>query len=255
MSPMSSTPARTVSSRPGASSVADPTVGFRRVAAAVALPLGILLHLVCNTIYAVVSTESGLSDTGPASETLAFFGRYPDAIAACSILVIAAGLALVAGLPAALRVLRPWSPRLALWAVVPMMAGYVCYAAVAATNFGALGIVAAGGGPSDPWAVAALEASSSPLLLPLFALFVVGNLAGTLLLGLAAILASRRAGAEVPWWAGALIMAWPVGHALNVFAGLGEWFAVAGGALELVGLSVLALRALATSDADWVLRG
>lgn len=96
----------------------------------------------------------------------------------------------------------------------------------------------------------AVEASQSAAALPFFLLFVVGNIVGTALLALAVIL-SRG----LPRWAGALILGWPVGHVLNVFGGLGEWFAVGGGALEIAGLSVLAVIALRTSDREWAARG
>ena len=236
-------------------SPADPTVGFRRMSAAIALPLGFAFQLACNTIYAIVSTESGLSDTGAASETLAFYARYPEAFSAASILAMFGVLAIVAGLPAALRVLRPVRPRLALWAVALMVGGYVSYFGIVATNFSTLALASSTGGAADPRAVAVLEASASPLLLPFFLLFVIGNLVGTLLLGLAALLGGRRAGGTAPRWAGALIIGWPVGHALNVFAGLGEWFAVAGGALEVAGLTALAVVAIRTTNASWASRG
>lgn len=235
--------------------VTDPTVGFRRVAAALALPLGFVLQLASNTIYAIVSSESGLSDTGAAAETLEFYARYPDAFRAASLLAMVGVLVIVSGLPAAVRVLRPWKPRLALWAVVLMTAGYICYFGIVATNFGTLALAETDGGPHDPRAVSVLEASGSPLLMPFFLLFVIGNIVGTALLALAVVLASRRSDAPVRAWAGFAVLGWPVGHILNVFVGLGEWFAVAGGALEVVGLCALTAVALRTTNALWAARG
>lgn len=228
----------------------DPTVRFRRIAGAVALPLGLAFQLASNTIYAVVSTESGMSDTGSGAEALAFYARYPDALTAATLLAATGVLVMIPGLLAGLRVIRPYRPRLALWSVALMVAGYVCY----------LGLVL---GSVDAQALAPLAAAHPELALggvldaaqpgpawPFGLLFVVGNIIGTALLGLAVIL-SRG----LPWWAGALILGWPVGHVLNVFAGLGEWFAVGGGALEIAGLIVLALIALRTSDREWAAHG
>jgi hypothetical protein len=58
----------------------------------------------------------------------------------------------------------------------------------------------------------------------------------------------------LPWYAGVLIMGWTIGHLINIFGG-GEWFAVAGGALEIIGLVVVAVAALRTTDVAWAARG
>lgn len=226
-----------------------PTVGFRRVAGAIALPVAFVFQLPCNAIYAWVSTESGLSDTGGGAETLAFYGRYPSAFLTMTILALVGVLVMVPGLLAALRVLRPRKPRLALVAVTLMLAGYVSYFGIVMTNFGTLGLATYALAHPDVDAAAILEAQASPVQMPFFLLFVIGNLLGTFLLGLAVIL-SRT----VPWYAGVLIMGWTVGHIMNI-AGGGEWFAVVGGALEIVGLSIVAAVALRTRNAEWAARG
>ena len=231
----------------------DPTVGFRRVGGAIALPLAFVFQLACNAIYAVVSTESGLSDTEDAAQTLEFYGRYPSAFLAMTVLAMVGVLVMVPGLLAGLRVLRPVRPRLALWAVALMVTGYICYFGIVTTNFGTLGLAEQARLHPAAELTAAVDAGQSPVLIPFFLLFVAGNLVGTLLLGLAVILGAP--GARVPRVAGVLILGWPIGHALNVFAGLGEWFAVAGGALEIAGLSLLALSALRTSNSEWAARG
>lgn len=225
----------------------DPTVRFRRVFGAVALPLAFAFQLGCNAIYAWISTESGLSDTGTGAETLEFYGRYPSAILAMTLLALVGVLVMIPGLLAALRVLRPTKPRLSLVAVILMLAGYVSYFGIVMTNFGTLGLAQSALDPAA--AVAVLEGSQSPAQVPFFLLFVLGNLVGTLLLGLSVILARG-----LPWYAGALIMAWTVGHLVNILGG-GEWFAVAGGVLEIVGLGILAAVALRTTNAEWAARG
>lgn len=72
----------------------------------------------------------------------------------------------------------------------------------------------------------------------MFALFVVGNVAGTFLLGLA-LLRSHAVAA----WAAIAVMAWPVLHIIGVAAGT-EWFEVAGAALQAAGLAAAGVGVL-----------
>lgn len=228
----------------------EPTTRFRRVAGAIALPLAFILQLACNAIYAWVSTESGLSDTEGGSQAVELYGRYPAAFEAMTVLAMVGVLVMIPGLLAALRVLRPAKPRLALWAVVLMITGYVCYFGTVTTNFSALGLARYAASHPNVDAGAIQDAAQGfPALMVFFVLFVIGNLIGTLLLGLAVILSKT-----LPWYAGALIMCWTVGHIINITGG-GEWFAVAGGALEIVGLGIVAAAALRISDATWAARG
>lgn len=232
------------------SALADPTVGFRRRAGAVALPLAFAFQLACNAIYAWASTSSGLSDTGTAEETLRFYGLFPNALVASTVLAAVGVLVMIPGLLTALKVLRPAKPRLALWAVGLMIAGYACYLGIVLTNFdGAALAQVAQSHPDAPLAAVLDTAQSTPYFAPFFVLFVIGNLVGTLLLGLGVMLSGI-----LPRYAGALIMCWTVGHVINI-AGGGELFAVAGGALEIAGLTVVAAAAMRTSDAEWAARG
>ncbi len=64
--------------------------------------------------------------------------------------------------------------------------------------------------------------------------FVVGNLIGTFLLGLALFRAR-----VVPRWAAVLVLVWPVAHILG-----GPWGEVLGAAVEAVGLAVVGLTVL-----------
>lgn len=228
--------------------VEDPTVGFRRRISAVALPFAFLLQLACNTIYAWVSTTSGMTDTESATEALEMFAAFPGEALAATLLAMTGCMLALLGLPTALRVFRPVRPRMALWAVGLMMVGYLCYFGISFAGFDTIALAVGGvdagtaldNSPVDSWS------------LVFFLLFVIGNLFGTLLLGLTVLLAGHRVG--VPRWAGALIACWTVGHILNIVL-TNEWFAVAGGALQLVGLILLALAALRLTNHDWVLRG
>ncbi|GAA1934589.1 hypothetical protein GCM10009775_28150 [Microbacterium aoyamense] len=227
-----------------ATRLVDPTIGFRRRTTAVALPLAFALQAVTNTLYSL-SVGDGVGDTGSGDETLAFYAAHGGAMTVATIVSLIGSLLVVPGVLAALRVLRPTRPRLSLAAGILMIAGYIAYFGIVFTNYDTIALarftVDAG---------AALdERAAIPGAIVVFLLFVAGNLVGTLLLGLAVIL-SR----SLPWWAGALIIGWPVGHVVNLVVG-SEWFAVAGGALEVIGLCVVAVAALRLSNAEWAARG
>ncbi|GGI48559.1 hypothetical protein BCL57_003264 [Agromyces flavus] len=227
---------------------ADPTIGFRRRVAAIALPTAFAVHLATNSMYAWISTSSGLSDSASTAEMLKMFALFPTQTLVGTLLAQIGCLLAILGLPAALRVLRPAKPRLALWAVSLTLLAYVCYFGILFTNYDIVALAT-----SQVDAAAALAASPAQAWsAPFYLLFAVGNLAGTLLLGLAIILGGRRVG--VPWWAGLLVIGWTFGHVVNIVGG-GEWFAVAGGALEVAGLVLVASAVLRLSNAGWRSRG
>ena len=232
----------------GPDPVLDPTAGFRRRSAAIALPVAFVCQLVCNALYAGVSTSTGLSGTGSSADGLELAAAAPGILLAAVMFALVGSLLAVLGLPAALRLLRPARPRLALWAVALMVTGYISYFGISFANLDRIALATSG---VD--AAAALDASPAGTWgQPFYLLFAIGNLVGTLLLGLAVILAGRAVG--VPWWAGALIICWTIGHVINIIVG-NEWFAVAGGALEIVGLTFVAAAVWRSTNADWVARG
>lgn len=230
---------------------ADRTTGFRRVSAAIALPLAFVLQLVCNTIFAVIQTETGVIDAETATASLELEARYPGQFIAMAVFAVAGAMVAIPGLLGALRLLRPAVSVLALITVVMMVSGYLLYGAMVFGNFAEVNLAVAGvdagaaldNGLGTPWRIAA------------GIVFVLGNLVGTLLLAIAVMIASRRMrSVDVPWWVGLLIAGWPVGHLINIFGG-GEWFAVGGGVLEIIGLCFVAQAILRMTNADWVMRG
>ena len=228
--------------------VLDPTAGFRRRSAAIALPVAFVCQLVCNSLYAGASMSTGLSSTGSSADGLALAAAAPGVMLAAVMFALVGSLLAVLGLPAALRLLRPARPRLALWAVALMVTGYISYFGIGFANLDRIALATSG---VD--AAAALDASPAGTWgQPFYLLFAIGNLAGTLLLGLAVILGGRAVG--VPWWAGVLIICWTIGHLINIIIG-NEWFAVAGGALEIVGLTFVAAAVWRLTNVDWVARG
>lgn len=225
--------------------VTDPTTGFRRVAGAVALPLAFVLQLATNTIYAWATRDGG-GDTGSSEEAIEFYAAHPGEMLVASVVALVGCFLVVPGVLAALRVLRPTRPRLSLIAGSLMIAGYTTYFGIVFTNFLTLALARSGATES---ARILQDGQDGPVALSIFGIFVIGNIIGTLLLGLAVVLSK-----DLPWWSGALIIGWPVGHVVNIIL-VNEWFAVAGGALEIVGLVVVARAALRLSNPEWVARG
>ncbi|MGA4507865.1 hypothetical protein ACQB6R_02395 [Propionibacteriaceae bacterium G1746] len=231
----------------------DPTARFRRIASAVALPLGFVAQAMTNVTYAWVTLD-GSSDATTA-EALALSRAHGGTMIWASTFALIGCLLIVAGIPTALRVLRWASPRLSLLAGVLMIAGYVCYFGVVFTSFDQIAL-ARHNVPESAF-------DGSPAMtagLWVFLVFVAGNLVGTLLLGLAVIVGRRRLAGLVPYWAGLLIIGWPVGHVTNLVLN-NEWFAVAGGLLEVAGLAFVARAAIrmtreqSMTRPEWVLRG
>ena len=96
------------------------------------------------------------------------------------------------------------------------------------------------GAPSGEFA-AVIDASqrSDPTFAWIFPIFILGNMVGTLLLGLA--LVRSRA---VPTWAAAGLLIWPVLHVLGLFVLGNEWPEVLGAALQMVGFGAVSVRLL-----------
>lgn len=225
----------------------DPTVRFRRRTAALALLAAFCCQLVTNVLYALAAA-GGPGDSGSTAESLEFYAAHPvEMTVGTWFAVTGCALALV-GLPAVLRVARPARPRFALIAVTLTAAGYLAYFGGLVAGLGTLPLAQSGLPVAD-----AVDAGQMATI-PLFLVFVAGNLIGTLLVGIAVILAARHPATRLTWLAGALVLGWPVGHLVNILGG-GEWFAVAGGALQIVGLALVCRAAWRTPDAEWSARG
>lgn len=221
----------------------DPTIGFRRAVSAFALPLGFAAQVVANTAYSI-ATSAGGSDTDGAA-ALELYGREPGLLTLATVAAMLGSFLIVAGAPAALRVVRPRAPRLGLVAAIVLGAGYLCYIGIVADGFLTVALAESG---LD--AAAALDAAdAAPAGVWVFPVFVLGNMLGALLLGIA-VIRSR----EVPWPVGAAIALWMPAHIAGLVVGT-EWIQVAGGTIQTVGCLVLALRAVRIPDAEWVARG
>ena len=217
----------------------DPTERFRRLGTATGLVVGPLGFLAANTTYAWTTRHGG--DDLTAQHAISLYGAHPTATRVAITAVMVGALFIVPGLLGAMRVLRTSSPKLSLFAGVTMIAGYICYFGVVAATFQELAMVEHG--LTGPAAAKAIDAGQSDVWsVWIFLLFVLGNLVGTLVLGIAMIRSH-----VVPLWAALGVMAWPVLHVTGLVAGT-EWFEVAGAAFQVVGFAVLA-RVVARSVA------
>jgi hypothetical protein len=150
-----------------------------------------------------------------------------------SLAAMVGSLLLIPAVLGAMSLLRLRAARLGLAGGVMVIAGYVCYFALVFQGYTTNAMAERGRHMADYAAVLDL-ANNQGFTIWVSLLFVLGNLIGTILLGLA-LLRSRI----IPVWAGLCIMGWPVFHIFG--GGLGE---VAGAVLEAVGLAMVALRLL-----------
>ena len=144
-------------------------------------------------------------------------------------------LLLVPAVLGAMGLVRVRSARLGLLGGVLMITGYICYFAMLFQGYATIALAQHGGANPDNVAVQDLMVNQG-FFIAVALTFVVGNLIGTFLLGLALFRAR-----VVPRWAAVLVLVWPVAHILG-----GPWGEVLGAAVEAVGLAVVGLTVLRT---------
>ncbi|WP_432930205.1 hypothetical protein ACQPZZ_07645 [Microbispora sp. CA-135349] len=194
--------------------------------------------VVANAAYAWATRHGGSDATG--AQALALTAAHPGEMRLATVAAMLGSLLMVPAVLGARRLIGDRSSRLGFLGATLMAAGYICYFAVALSGITAT-VMVERGGPLADYAAVLDGAQSDPSAVWVFLLFVLGNLAGTLLLGLA-LLRTR----VVPLWAAAAIMAWPPLHVIGLVAGT-EWFEVAGALTQAAGLAVAGLRLLSAS--------
>jgi hypothetical protein len=228
----------------GTLNATDPTVvrsptgrvgGLRRTGLATALftaPAGLLI---VNTMYAWITRNGGSDSTGADALTLA--AAHPSAYRYGTLVALIASLLMVPAALGAVRLIGDRAARLGFVGGTLVAAGYICYFAVNLSNFTVLAMAERGGPVGDHAAV--VDASRSEAAgIWVFLLFVVGNLIGTFLLGLALL-----RGHAVPAWAAIGVLAWPPLHVLGLAIGT-EWPEVAGALVQAIGFGVVGARLL-----------
>ena len=222
---------------------AQPTTHFRRIAGAIALVVAPWGFVGANAAYAWATRNGGDDLTG--AHALALARAHPDMVHFATVAVMLGCLLVVPAVLAAMRLLRPHAPKLALFAGSSMIAGYICYLGAVTQNYATLAMAERGGPVRDY--VAVLDAAQSdPTGTWAFILFAFGNLVGTLLLAIA-MFRSRPA---LPVWAAIGVAAWPVLHVTGLVVG-SEWFEVTGAVLQAAGFAAIAAVVLRTRDDDW----
>lgn len=207
---------------------------LRYLGLATGLVLGPLGLLVTNFLYTMMTRDGGSDETGTA--TLALVTAHPTAAR----WLVAAGLVgAIMMVPAALgamRLIGQRSARLGFIGATMVAAGYICYFGIILTNAVYIAMAEHGGPVGDFAAVIDATEGPGPGFW-VFPVFVLGNLVGTFILGLA-LLRSK----VIPAWAAAGVMAWPPLHILGLFILGNEWPEVAGAAIQLVSFTIVAAR-------------
>ncbi|WP_327043920.1 hypothetical protein OG320_19285 [Microbispora sp. NBC_01189] len=192
--------------------------------------------VVANGAYAWATRAGGDDSTG--ANTLALVAAHPGLYRLSTVAAMLGSLLMVPAALGARRLIDDRSRRLGALGATLMAGGYICYFAVAFAGITDIAM-AERGGPVADYAAVIDGAQSDPTGIWVFLLFALGNLVGTLLLGLA-LLRAR----VVPLWAAAGVIAWPPLHVIGLVAGT-EWFEVAGAITQAVGLAVTGTRLLA----------
>lgn len=214
---------------------ADRAAGLRRTGLATALftaPAGLLI---VNTTYAWVTRNGGSDSTG--ADILALAAAHPSVYRYGTLVALIASLLMAPAALGTIRLIGDRSARLGFIGGTLVAAGYICYFAVNLTNFTVLAM-AKRGGPLADYAAVVDASRSEPAGIWVFLLFVVGNLIGTFLLGLA-LLRSHA----VPAWAAVGVLAWPPLHVIGLVLGT-EWPEVAGALVQAIGFAVVGARLL-----------
>lgn len=182
------------------------TEGLRRWGCILAMVIAPWGFAITNLCYAIAIRDGGSDSTGAGA--IALFGAHPGLV---RVGVVAGMIGCLLLIPAVLGLFRlaPRSRAVLVGGSI-MIAGYVCYFAVLQSSFAVLAMAEQGG---DVAAFArVIDASQSDVWSAwVFLVFVLGNLGGTLAVGIGLL----RSGA-VPRWAAVGILLWPPLHVVGL---------------------------------------
>lgn len=218
------------------------TARLRRIGVGLALIVAPWGLLIANAGYAWATRHGGSDETG--AKALALVTPYPGLFRVVLVAAMLGCLLLIPAVLAGMRLTRTRAPWLSLAGGTLMIAGYVCYLGILASNVFII-VMAEVSGPADVFARVIDQAQGDATAGWLFGLFVLGNIAGTALF-VAALLRSRA----VPTWAAIAVLAWPALHIVGLAAG-SEWFEVVGALLQAAGFAALGVAVLRTADHQW----
>jgi hypothetical protein len=214
------------------------TTQFRWVAPAIALFAAPWALVLSNAAGAWMTQDTGQDDL-TAEGALALAAAHPLLDKWAIFAAMVGSLLLIPAVLGAMRLVRYRAARVGLIGGTMMIAGYVCYFALTFQSYATNALAQQGGIGANDVKVVELTQDQAFYVIPAL-LFVLGNIVGTFLLGLALIRAHA-----IPLWAGLCVVAWPVLH----LAG-GTWGEVAGSVVEGIGLAVVGVRLLAIRPAS-----
>jgi hypothetical protein len=187
----------------------------------------------CNTGWAIAQASGASDATG--ADALAAAAAHPTLLHNVVLFGMLGALLMVPAVLGVARVAGRGAARLSFVAGTLTAAGYACYLAVLLTDLTTLAMVRVGG-PMTAFADVLDARQRDAAGTWVFLLFVLGNLVGTFLLGLA-LWRSR----SVARWAAAAVMVWPPMHVVGLAVGL-EWFEVAGATLQGLGFAAAGIQ-------------
>ncbi len=211
------------------------TIRTRRIGQALALFTAPWAFVIANATDAWSRRGGGSDET--AKGALEISAAHPLVDKWGTLAAMVGCILLIPAVLGAMSLVRVSAARLGLVGGVLVIAGYVCYFGLCFQGFATIAMAEHGGATPDHIAVQNLTMNQGFFIGPAL-VFVIGNLVGTFLLGLALI-----RGRAVTRWAGLCIIAWPVLHILG-----GSWGEVAGAVLEAVGLAVVGARLLEAGE-------
>lgn len=193
----------------------------------------------CNTGWAVAQAAGASDQTG--ADALAAAAAHPTLLHNVVLFGMLGALLMIPAALGAARLAGRGAAKLSFIAGTLVAAGYACYLAILITDLTTLTMARVGGPMADFAGV--LDARQQDAAGTwVFLLFVLGNIVGTFLLGLA-LWRSR----SIARWAAAAIMVWPLMHIVGLAAGV-EWFEVAGAAVQGLGFAAVGARLLRRAD-------
>jgi hypothetical protein len=207
------------------------TARTRQVGLASALFVAPWFIVAANTADTVMTFHGG-DDLTP-SHALAVAAAHPSLEPWANAAAMLGSILLVPAILGVMRVVRAGAAWLGLVGGVLMAAGYICYFGLVFQGQIVDEMVKVGGSASQN--IAILQASMDDhmtIWVPL--VFVVGNVVGTFLLGLALVRSNTT-----PRWAGVGLMTWSVLHIFGI-----PGFEIVGAVAQAIGLAAVGIMVL-----------
>jgi hypothetical protein len=217
---------------------------LRKASVIVGLALVPWCWVVANTAYMLAIRDGGSDQDG--ASTIALMAAHPGLTRMSLTAALIGGILIV---PAVLGFFRLAGDRLAV--VIGgglMVAGYVCYAGVAATGLLQLAM-AEHGGPVADFAAAIDASMADPWGMWTFLLFILGNLGGTTTLAIGLWRAH-----VTPTWVPIGLLCWPALHVFGLIAMPNEVPQVVGAVIQACAFVACARYVAAAEPASAVLQ-